>query len=176
MRAGRVVAMVVAASFALAGCAAAQRTLTAAEQAPQLTVLLHRVDAALATHRFVAARADLRRLRVAVVKARDAGDLGDADATRVLQAIGRLEGMLPAATPSPATTTSTMLGTPTSAPSRSPRSKPSAHAPVSTPTPTPTSAPSSTPSPSASSTPTASATPTVGQTREASPTASPTGP
>lgn len=176
---GRMVGVLMALlTFALAGCADAQRTLTAADQVPQLTVLLHRVDSALAAHRFAAAREDLRRLKAAVLKARDDGDLTDADATRVLEAIARLTAMLPEPSPTstPSETPLTRDTPTTTATSRSPHPKPSAHPQVITPsaTPTPTPSASATPSPTPSATPTSSPTPTAGQTREASPTASPT--
>ena len=178
MSATRVAALVAIVCLAVTGCAGTDRTLTAADQVPQLTVLLHRVDAALAAHRFAAAREDLRRLKAETVRARDASDLSDADAARVLQAIERLAAMLPAPSATPSSTPTRLTAPTSAAPTRSSHPKPSAHAQTSTPTPTPspTSGPSSTPSPSPSSTPSSSPTPTAGQTREASPTASPTGP
>jgi hypothetical protein len=80
-----------------AGCAGSQQQQpSAAEQVPQLVVVLHRVDSALAAHRFGAARQQLKKLKAEVIEARDTGDLRTADAERVLAAISRLLALIPA--------------------------------------------------------------------------------
>ena len=168
----RRVAAAVATAAMVAGCAANDQAPSAAEQVPHLSVVLDRVDAALAEHHFAAARRYLRALKTDVVEARDAGDLSEADATRVLGAVARLLGLLPATTPSPSATPELESPSPTRSarPSSSKKPTPKHEASSSTPTPTPSSAPTS---PSATTTPT-SATPTGAPTREGSAIPSPT--
>jgi outer membrane murein-binding lipoprotein Lpp len=125
LRRGRVAAVVAAATLALAGCGSADPTPSAADQVPRLAAVLHRVDAALAAHRFAAARQYLKSLKTEVLTAREAGDLRETDATRVLDAISRLTATLPAATPTTSATPRPEAPTTTSSPrptrSRSPR-------------------------------------------------------
>ena len=168
----RIAAMVVGAAMALAGCGSSEPPPSAADQVPRLTTVLHRIDAALASHRFTAARQYLKSLKTQVLTARDAGDLRETDATRVLDAISRLMATLPAATPTTSTTPRPQSPSTTSSPrpshSKSPRPTPqTSSTPTPTPTPTITSDPSATPT----STPETS---TPGPTREATPSPSPT--
>ncbi|MGY2874856.1 hypothetical protein ACVW00_002046 [Marmoricola sp. URHA0025 HA25] len=170
----RIAAVVVATTFAVSGCGSADQAPSAADQVPHLDVILHRIDAALVDHKFAAARQDLHALKAAVLKARDAGELQDDDAARVLSAANELTAMLPAPVATPSTTPSgyeTSPSTTASRPSRTKSAKPHVEPstiPTGTPTTTPTSSPTGSASPSAS--------PTSGVTREASPTGSPTSP
>jgi hypothetical protein len=169
----QIAGVVGAMTMALAGCGASEPPPSAADQVPHLEVVLDKIDAALASHRFTAARQYLKTLKADVLTARDAGDLRETDATRVLDAISRLMATLPTATPTSSTTPRPESPSTTSSPratrSRSPRPTQQA----STPTPTPT--PSVSSSASTSATPTSTPeTSTPGPTREASPSSSPT--
>jgi hypothetical protein len=167
-------AVLVAIVLLAAGCTADEPRPSAAEQVPQLTAVLERVDSALAEHRFAAARQQLKNLKAEVVEARDAGALGDADARRILDAVSRLLSMLPAAEPSespdvesPSAAESSRPSAPKS--SRPVRPKTTAPTPDVVPSPTPPPATSDSPSPSITSDPT----PTDSATRDGAPTASP---
>jgi hypothetical protein len=167
-----VVAVVAAATMALAGCGSTEPSPSAADQVPRLASVLHRVDSALASHRFTAARQYLKSLKTEVLTAREAGALRETDATRVLDAISRLMATLPAATPTSSTTLEPEAPstTPSHRPTRSKSPRPTQQA-SSTPTPTPTPSISSDPSATPTSTPETS---TPGPTREATPSPSPT--
>lgn len=162
------------AGLVVGGCGSSAPPPSAADQVPHLAVVLERIDSALAAHHFGVALQQLRALKADVVKARDAGDLQDADAARVLAAAASLIKVVPVPTATPTTTPETSSATPSAEPSRPEPSK--TRRPVS-PSPTPSPSPSSTPttsSPSPSPTSSPDATPTGGATRDTSPTASPT--
>jgi hypothetical protein len=172
----RIASIAAAAAMALTGtltgCGSERPSPSAADQVPRLAAVLHKVDAALASHRFTAARQYLRSLKSEVLTARESGDLREADATRVLDAISRLTASLPAATPTTSSTPrpESSSTTPSARPTRSRSPRPTQQA-SSTPTPTPTPSVTS----GASATPTSSPdTSTPGPTREASPSSSPT--
>jgi hypothetical protein len=156
-----------------AGCAEREPQPSAAEQVPQLTTVLGRVDSALSERRFAAARQQLKTLKAEVVASRDAGDLDPADAQRILDAIARLMSMLPTTTPSESASSASPSSAESSRPA-APRSTRPAR-PKST-TPTPGVSPSPTPSPtptSQSPTSTPSPTPTDSATRDAGASSSP---
>jgi hypothetical protein len=166
-------AVVVACCVLATGCATSDAEPSAADQVPGLEEVLHRVDTALATHRFPAARQQLKKLKADVVHARDAGDLRETDAARVLEAIGRLQALLPASTDPTQSASPSPSSSVTTGPAKPSTPKPSrpehtASAPTS---PSASTAPSasSTPSPTATS---PAATPTELGTRDASPAAS----
>jgi len=156
--------LLLALSLLVSGCGSGSRAPSAAEQVPALGVALDRVDAALASHHFAAARERLRALKAVVLAARASGDLSAADAQPVLDAVTRLMATLPgddaSPTESPSSTTSA-----TARPSRQ-ASKPPEKSPTIDPTRTPV-APSATPTPSSS--PTASPTTAPSPTGNASP-------
>ena len=170
-------AALVAMSLLLAACGSTRQPPSAAEQVPRLEVVLHRIDTALAEHHFGTALEQLRTLKAQVVNARDAGDLREADAERVLEAVSRLVKLVPDSETTAPATTGTSPTTRSPEPSTSKTSR-RPHPASSTPTTTTTlsPSPSATPSSSPSSSPTSSpdASPTGGATRDASPTASPT--
>jgi hypothetical protein len=188
---GRCAAAITAGILFAAGCAGSQQQQrpSAAEQVPQLAVVLDRVDAALAAHRFGAARQQLKNLKAEVIEARDAGELRTADAERVLAAISRLLALLPASPApsdapepeSPSTAASKASGPGPSRPEHPestvvrPSNSP-ASSPTSSPTPSTSESPSPRPSPSPTSpslSPTPDETPMDSATREATPTGSP---
>lgn len=170
----RIVGVVAVLALTVGGCASREPAPSAADRVPQLSVVLNRVDAALATHRFAAAREQLKKLKADVVQARDSGELPEADAERVLEAASRLLGMLPAA-PASTPTPTHQLTTATATPSRPSGTKSSTPTVKPTPTTVATPTPSTpTPTPSATSTFTPTPTPTAVPTREASSTPSPT--
>lgn len=165
----RTTAWIAAVTLLAGGCGSASQAPSAAEQVPHLDAVLSRVDAALAAHRYAAARQDLRTLKSAVLKARDAGQLRGADAARVLDATARLLAQIPegSSTPtvSPGTTapSTTTSPRPTASASSSPaRPKSTAAKPSASPTATPS--PVSTPSPTPSASP-------AGPTAQVSPAA-----
>jgi hypothetical protein len=160
--------------FGAVGCGGGDQAPSAAEQVPRLGVVLDQVDADLVAHRYAAARDDLRALRAAVVKARDGGRLGDADAARVLDAAARLMTQLPepgtAPTRSPGTTSSaTASPSPTRSASSHP-AKPKSTAPKPSASPT-TAQPSTSPTPSTA--PSATSPGPTGQASPAAATATP---
>lgn len=157
---GLVAAVLAVLALLAAGCGSDPRAPSAAEQVPALAVALERVDAALASHRFAAARQQLGAMRSAVVKARETGDLRDSDAQRVMGAIARLLATIPAAPSRTADSTTPSPTSTSSAPPSEPATKSpgTTSAPVSTPpVPSDPAAPSTTPtmtSPTPSGTPT----------------------
>jgi len=160
------------AGLVVSGCGSSSPPTSAADQVPQLAVVLERIDSALAAHHFGVALQQLRALKADVVEARDAGDLQDADAAQVLAAASRLIKLVPAQTATPTTTPEASSTTPSAEPSRPAPSK-TRHPTSPSPTPSPSSTPTtSSPTPSPTSSP--DATPTGGATRDTSPTASPT--
>ncbi|MBO9520822.1 MAG: hypothetical protein J7518_04715 [Nocardioidaceae bacterium] len=101
---------------ALSGCGT-DRVVSASEQVPALSTTLDRVDAAVAAHRYDAARRQLRSLIAATTAAREDGRLDDDRANGILAAAARLLAALPAVkvTPTP---------TPTPTPKAAPKPKP----------------------------------------------------
>jgi hypothetical protein len=158
--------LLTALALLVSGCGSQAGSPSAADQVPALGTALQRIDAALASHHFAAARQRLRALKTAVISARKAGDLRAADAQRVLDAAARLLATLPADDAQP-TETSSPTGSATTGPSRPASKHPAASQ---TPDPTPTAVTSSAPSSSPTPTPSPAPSPTAGS----SPTGAPT--
>jgi len=86
-----------------AGCGSAEQS--AADQVPALSARLDSIDAAVAAHRYRAARDRIGELVDATVSARDAGDLDRAAADNILASAAQLLASLPVVTPTPSPTT-----------------------------------------------------------------------
>ena len=158
----RVAAIALVVTLFTGGCGSGEQPPSAAEQVPQLSVVLERVDDALEAHRFQAARQQLRALKARVIDAREAGELDDADAARVLEAIARLLALLPDPEPTPSKTpeaeTPLAEPEPPTASHRPERRKSTEPAPTRTPTPSvsPKTIPTPTRTPTPKPTPTGS--------------------
>jgi hypothetical protein len=85
----------------LLGTGACGSSSAPGEDVPRLSMLLERVDSALADENYRGARAALRSLIRVTTEARDAGDLEDAEAADILAAAGTLIVRLPEPTPAP---------------------------------------------------------------------------
>jgi hypothetical protein len=162
----RTTAWVVALALLAAGCGGGSEHPSAADRVPRLGVLLSRIDDDLVAHHYSQARQDLRALKVSVQKARKAGQLEEADATRVLDAAAQLLTELPTSSPAPTQRPTTSPTTPSPSPTKSASSHPAkprstAAKPSASPTTAPTTAaptPSATPS---ASSPTSTVSPAV---------------
>jgi len=166
---GLVAAALAVLALLSAACGSDPRAPSAAEQVPALAVALERVDAALASQRFAAARRQLGAMRSAVEKAQEAGDLRDSDARRVLDAIARLLGTIPSA-PSRAPDSTTP---PPMSSSSAPPSEPATKSPGKTST--PVSTPPVPSDPATPSTTPSTTSPAPSGTPSDTPTSSPTG-
>jgi hypothetical protein len=171
--------LLVATVFLLGGCGGAAHVPSAADRVPRLERLLKRLDADLVAHHYAAARADLQALKAAVAKARAAGQLDDAQAARVLDAVTQVMTVLPAAT----TTQSVGPGTPKATssgptgPTHSAKATPTRpRSTATTASSAPSVSPTGSPTPTASPTPTSSPTATTSATAQASPAAATSSP
>ena len=97
-RCARWVLVVAVALSALAGCG---QDRTAAEPVPGLVQELDRIDDSIADGRYSRARAAIDALVERTSQAREAGDLGTAQADDIAAAAARLRAALPAVRPSP---------------------------------------------------------------------------
>lgn len=93
------VPLVAAALLATAGCAAEPEPVPA-DSVPTLAVTLESVDTLIAEGRWARARTQLRSLIADAEAARESGELGPAEADRIVAAATRLLGVLPTPTPS----------------------------------------------------------------------------
>ena len=156
VRAGLAVVTLLA-SVGFGGCGTAQAR-SAADELPSLRASLSKVDAAMASRRYVAAQTALERLIADVRRAREAGDLDEATAHDIVTAARRLLKQLEPDAPAPDATTDTPKDDPSDDTSPRPTRTPSNSL---TPEPTagssePTSGPSAEPTPEPTSEPAAS--------------------
>lgn len=93
-----VAALATAAGLALAGCGSQP---TAGEAAPAVRAALTSLDDAVADERYRRARAALRDLVEATIKARRAGQLTPEQADRILAAAARVDASMPKPPPQP---------------------------------------------------------------------------
>jgi hypothetical protein len=126
MRRVAVTGLVLGLVVVLGGCGEGARS--AAEQVPALSTRLAGIDRAVAAHRYAVARERLAGLVHDTTSARDAGQLDNAAADRILAAAAQLLTALPSVTPAvtPSTTPPpSIVATPTPAPhSHGPKQKP----------------------------------------------------